>query len=390
MLKSQKSAVPSTTLNIALVTKLRSCISFRRTEILKAFETETLGISQSLSVNNDELYHGTKPDILKRFDSTIKPCIPSTDSCIIIELSVLIKSNARISVTTFNDYADFMLKKILMLGDGFERIDIIADRYFTRSLKSHVRKNRGKGSKRAFKGDSVFPKNFEKDFLFNDDNKEDLNKFLADYFLSSYLGYKTLVITEGDTIISNNSSVCNSPDISLCTSEEADPRLVRHDIHCVDKSFSHVVIYTGDTDVMILLLSFCRKAAQFEYCNIYVYFAHQGNLTVYDVKAICLNIGLSFCNALPFFYAFSGCDTVSSYFKVGKCKFYDALSTFNDIDALKEVFKVLSNQPTLIVQHQIDILERYLHVYYPKQYVSNHNINEVMLMWIWDTFLLLK
>ena len=40
MLKSQKSAVPSTTLNSALVTKLRSCISFRRTEILKAFGTE--------------------------------------------------------------------------------------------------------------------------------------------------------------------------------------------------------------------------------------------------------------------------------------------------------------------------------------------------------------
>ena len=158
MLKSQKSAVPSTTLNIALVTKLRSCISFRRTEILKAFETETLGISQSLSVNNDELYHGTKPDILKRFDSTIKPCIPSTDSCIIIELSVLIKSNARISVTTFNDYADFMLKKILMLGDGFERIDIIADRYFTRSLKSHVRKNRGKGSKEHLKEIRFFQK----------------------------------------------------------------------------------------------------------------------------------------------------------------------------------------------------------------------------------------
>ena len=149
MLKSQKSAVPSTTLNSALVTKLRSCISFRRTEILKAFETEILGISQSLSVNNNELYHGTKSDILKRFDSTIKPCIPSTDSCIIIELSVLIKSNARISVTTFNDYADFMLKKILMLGDGFERIDIIADRYFTKSLKSQVRKNRRKRIKKS-------------------------------------------------------------------------------------------------------------------------------------------------------------------------------------------------------------------------------------------------
>ena len=33
------------------------------------------------------------------------------------------------------------------------------------------------------------------------------------------------------------------------------------------------------------------------------------------------------------------------------------------------------------MQHQIDILERYLpHVYYPKQYVSNHDINEVRML----------
>ena len=37
---------------------------------------------------------------------------------------------------------------------------------------------------------------------------------------------------------------------------------------------------------------------------------------------------------------------MSSFFNVGKCKFYDDLSTFNDIDAQKEVFKVLSNHPT--------------------------------------------
>ena len=66
---------------------------------------------------------------------------------------------------------------------------------------------------------------------------------------------------------------------------------------------------------------------------------------MYDVKAIYLNIGLSVCNALPFFYAFSGCDTVSRVFKVGKCTFYDALSTFNDIDALRfSRFQVI-NQP---------------------------------------------
>ena len=58
---------------------------------------------------------------------------------------MLIKTNVGISVATFNDYADYMLKNILKLGDGFERIVIIADRYFTKSLKTQVRKKRGNG-----------------------------------------------------------------------------------------------------------------------------------------------------------------------------------------------------------------------------------------------------
>ena len=90
---------------------------------------------------------------------------------------------------------------------------------------------------------------------------------------------------------------------------------------------------------------------------------------------------MEFCGTLHFFYAFSGCDTVSSFFKVGKCKFYDALSTFKDIDSLKEVFKALGHEPGLISQHQLDILERYIvHVYYPKQYIPNNGLNEVRML----------
>ena len=126
-------------------------------------------------------------------------------------------------------------------------------------------------------------------------------------------------------------------------------------------------MYTGDTDVLVLLVSFCQRAENFHYSNIYAYFVVHGVLKhVYDVKSLCLNIGLEFCGTLHFFYAFSGCDTVSSFFKVGKCKFYDALSTFKDIDSLKEVFKALGHEPGLISQHQLDILERYIvHDYFP-------------------------
>ena len=143
---------------------------------------------QCLSITNDEQYHGTKSDIIKRFELTTKPDTEISKSCIIINLSVVIKSNASVNVETFNDYAALILKRVLILGDGFDRIDMVTDRYFKKSLKSNVRKHRGKGSHKIFQGLSLFPKNFGNDFLFNEDNKNDLNNFLADFMISSYNG----------------------------------------------------------------------------------------------------------------------------------------------------------------------------------------------------------
>ena len=187
-------AVESNTLTSSEITKLRSCISYRRDVAMKVFATEILGVSQCLSITNDEQYHGTKSDIIKRFELTTKPDTEISKSCIIIDLSVVIKSNASVNVETFNDYAALILKRVLVLGDGFDRIDVVTDRYFKKSLKSNVRKHRSKGSRKTFQGLSLFPKNFGNDFLFNDDNKNDLNNFLADFMISSYNGSKTLVV----------------------------------------------------------------------------------------------------------------------------------------------------------------------------------------------------
>ena len=146
------------------------------------------------------------------------------------------------------DYASFMLKKIVGIASDFSRIDVIADRYFKRSLKSQVRKTRGKGSRKNFNGDTPFP-----------NNKEELNLYLADYFLSHHSGSKILVITKCDTIISNDLSLCNSDYINHCSSEEANPRLKRHTLHYIDKVYKEVVVSTGDTDVLVLLISFCQE-----------------------------------------------------------------------------------------------------------------------------------
>ena len=75
-----------------------------------------------------------------------------------------------------------------------------------------------------------------------------------------------------------------------------------HTLHCIDKGYKDVVVYAGNTDVLVLLVSFCQRAEEFHKSNTFAYFVVQGGLkNVYDIKFLYSNIGLEFCDALPFF-----------------------------------------------------------------------------------------
>ena len=68
---------------------------------------------------------------------------------------------------------------------------------------------------------------------------------------------------------------------------------------------------------------------------------------------------------MPFFHTFTGCDTVSSFFNQGKCKFWDRWEKFEEVDTLTRTFAELSAKPAGLLSEQINVLELFiLHVYY--------------------------
>ena len=72
-------------LNLPFLTKFRSAITNRRIHTQKLFATELFGTSQCLSIDHKTLYHGTKADILRRYEKVSYPEI-SSSSAIIVEL----------------------------------------------------------------------------------------------------------------------------------------------------------------------------------------------------------------------------------------------------------------------------------------------------------------
>ena len=57
-------------LTAQFLTKLRDVVKHRREKAEMLFSTEIFGISQCLSINGHNLYHGTKSNILQRFKPT--------------------------------------------------------------------------------------------------------------------------------------------------------------------------------------------------------------------------------------------------------------------------------------------------------------------------------
>ena len=141
--KKPRGSVVDKRLTPEFLTKLRDAITYRRDKAKELFSTEIFGSSQCLSLNKNNLYHGTKSNILQRIESTELPgSAPS--SAIIIGLSAIMRCS--FDAITFDDFAVKIYNHILGMAEGYNRIDVICDRYFETSLKNLTRKDRGCGA----------------------------------------------------------------------------------------------------------------------------------------------------------------------------------------------------------------------------------------------------
>ena len=165
-----------------------------------------------------------------------------------------------------------------------------------------------------------------------------------------------LVVTFNDSILSN--AVLNEPLISSCTSEEADQRIIRHAINLIDKGYQHFQIRSADTDVTILSVAHSKIIFS---NGVNVLNVNCGSGKFYNVKSISVQLSADVCKALLFFHAFTGCDTVSSSYNHGKCKFFDTWMKLNKVNGeLTELFKYLSSTPDQIKSTDVDLLGSFL------------------------------
>ena len=137
---------------------------------------------------------------------------------------------------------------------------MVWDRYLPDSLKDSARSKRGKGIRRRVRPDTRIPGNWTA-FLRVDENKEELFLYLAEQLTAIGTDHGEVASSKHESVVFNNDRT-DAADLSPCTHEEADTRLLLHAADAARRGYTKVMVRTVDTDVVVIAV------AKFQYLSL--------------------------------------------------------------------------------------------------------------------------
>ena len=147
-----------------------------------------------------------------------------------------------------------------------------------------------------------------KESLRVDENKTKLFVFLSEVAACRPRGFdKELYTTHGSDVLRSPTGLDVS-NLTLCSHEKADTRLILNSADAVLKGHRRVSIRTVDTDLLVLAVVSLDKIKPDELWVILGTGSHFRNLAIHELMA---KMDSRYCNSFPIFHAFTGCDTVS-------------------------------------------------------------------------------
>ena len=146
-----------------------------------------------------------------------------------------------------------------------------------------------------------------------------LNRFQSERLLLHDFGDVILIVTINDEILHN---ISHSEELVVsqlkfgCRHEEADMKIVLHIFNCIHLGYQNILVKTGDTDVITLIMAHLHFFEEPYYIE--VDFSFGKNRRFYDINKIAAQMTSEPLLGLMFFYAFSGSDTTSYFYNISK------------------------------------------------------------------------
>ena len=346
----------------------------RSSDLDEFFSHEVQSYPPSLSDFGKLHLPSNKSDLLKCLEITDTADRPQIYDCKVLDGAAIVHSLSTSGMVTFDEFAD----KVFILHierhlQACRRVDLVWDSNIPHSLKNSTREKRGKGLRRKVSGHVKLPGNW-KDFLRDENNKEELFRFLTGKVSQvACPPGKVMYITSGSSVVSITTEVV----MGDCNQEEADTRMMVHVLHALNHGCVTVAVRTVDTDVVVILLGTLHHflAAQ-PSAKIRVEFGMGKNYREFDINNLSDNLGMDKSHALPVFHALTGCDTTSALKGKGKLSAWQAWQAYSDVtDAL---IRLADNLFQLIDEESDDFrsIEQFVVILYDRTSVSS-SINEI-------------
>ena len=285
---------------------------------------------------------------------------PQADTTI-IDGSAMVNAIQPRTSKTFEAYArEDIMKRVELYASKHQRVDIVFDVYDESSLKTETRSSRGPGMRRVTET-SKTPQNW-RSFLRNDNNKTELFDFLADRLCTIQTASTvTVIVTKGRYEFSNKSKPLDAK--SPCTHEEADSRIFVHARDAVMDGAHSIIIRPNDTNVHVIAVSVMPLLQGIGLECMWLAFGQGTSLRWIPVHDVAEAIGPERASGLPFFHAFTGCDTVSAFRGKGK---KTAWQTWNMCENVSATFSKLSKWSSGISERDVQQLDRFVVTMYDR------------------------
>ena len=357
----EKLDVSSLKQNCSLFSQLYISCQVRQGNLDEFFAHENQSYPPSLSKFGD-LRLSVKSDLLKCLEKLTPnpPTTPIVDAMLIDGAALVNMLKPSGACKTFSDYSNQVyLPYITNQLQSVQRIDIIWDRYIPNSLKAQTRDKRGRGVRRRVESDVRLPANWG-EFLKEESNKTELFQYLAKQTTTLLCEANKCIVSTSDTLVLS-SFVNVTPELSPCTHEEADTRLILHASECARQGIDKVILRTVDTDVVVLAISNFRRLG---ISKMWIAFGVGKQYRYIAIHDIVRALGDEKSQVLHVFHAFTGCDQTSAFLGRGKST---AWATWISYGEATSAFTALCRMPGMQdVLNAMPVLERFVVLLYDR------------------------
>ena len=280
-------------------------------------------MDQSEKLKKSKLLQEILPQVDDTEDIHDKEDIVKSETVYIVDMIYQL----RVCLSAIPDTFEQLIWRFLQsLLKGYHRVDIVADTYLDKSIKSAQRIKEGTSSKVLIGSvKSKVLRNINK-FMLNNDNKISLIKLIFEYVINEKEAVNSLLMTESIVLSGDDESYTVSYDSVIqnddlkSNQEEADTKVILHAIHTIKNSSHKVVIRSpsGDTDIIILALALINEQHM-----VYMDYGNGKRRKGFWLNNIILKENER--KVLISFHSFTGNDFVPAFFRKGKKRCWSIL-----------------------------------------------------------------